>query len=170
MASPMDAVCLQGCYGKIKLLDFSVKFLLILSEIDIHNSSVTHPYHKTVGCFSVKFLPILSEIDICNSSVTYPYHKTLGCPCGIPNVLDSSTPINFFADMHGHAGMCPRTIWTGFTDDKDASRTVRTGFTDRFVVSTLFGKLRKDSFSWTRAYIRPLGFSWAHIHFAFWWG
>ena len=28
---------------------------------------------------------------------------------------------------------CPRTI--AFTDDKDASRTIRTGFTDRFVVS-----------------------------------
>ena len=37
--------------------------------------------------------------------------------------------------MHG----CLRTyswiIGTGFTDDKDASRTIRTGFTDRFVVS-----------------------------------
>ena len=27
------------------------------------------------------------------------------------------------------------TIVMGFTDDKDASRTIRTGFTDRFVVS-----------------------------------
>ena len=26
-------------------------------------------------------------------------------------------------------------IFTGFTDDKDASRTIKMGFTDRFVVS-----------------------------------
>ena len=35
-------------------------------------------------------------------------------------------------------------IGTGFTDDKDASRTIRTGFTDRFVVSNatrdIYGK------------------------------
>ena len=40
----------------------------------------------------------------------------------------------FFADMHRHSRMCPRTIGMGFTDDKDASKTIRTGFTDRFVV------------------------------------
>ena len=39
------------------------------------------------------------------------------------------------ADMHGYLGIDPRTIWMGFTDDKDTSRTVRTGFTDRIVVS-----------------------------------
>ena len=32
-------------------------------------------------------------------------------------------------------GTCPRTIGTGLMDDKDASRTIRMGFTDRFVVS-----------------------------------
>ena len=42
----------------------------------------------------------------------------------------------------------------GFTDDKDASRTVRTGFTDVIVVSTTLGNLRKDAFSCTEAYIR----------------
>ena len=31
--------------------------------------------------------------------------------------------------------MCPRAIGMGFTDNKDASRTISTGFTDRFVVS-----------------------------------
>ena len=35
----------------------------------------------------------------------------------------------------GYARTCPRTIGTGFTDDRDASRTIRTGFTKRFVVS-----------------------------------
>ena len=37
--------------------------------------------------------------------------------------------------MHGCLRICPRTIGAGFMDDKDASRTIRTGFTDRFVVS-----------------------------------
>ena len=37
--------------------------------------------------------------------------------------------------MQGHSRTCPRTIGTEFTDDKDASRTIRTGFTDRFVIS-----------------------------------
>ena len=40
-ASATDAVCLQGRYGKIKLLDFSVKFSWILSVIDKRNSSLT---------------------------------------------------------------------------------------------------------------------------------
>ena len=43
VASVMDAVCPQVRYGKIKLLDFSVKFLWILSLINIRNSSVTRP-------------------------------------------------------------------------------------------------------------------------------
>ena len=37
--------------------------------------------------------------------------------------------------MHGCLRTCPQTIGMGFTDDKDASRTIRTGFTDRFVLS-----------------------------------
>ena len=37
--------------------------------------------------------------------------------------------------MHGHSQTCPRAIGTGFMDNKDASRTISTGFTDRFVVS-----------------------------------
>ena len=43
MASATDAMRLQGCYGKIKPLDFSVNALRTLSVIDIRNSSVTHP-------------------------------------------------------------------------------------------------------------------------------
>ena len=43
--------------------------------------------------------------------------------------------LNFFTDMHGEAGMCSRTTEMGYTDNKDASRTTRTGFIDRFVVS-----------------------------------
>ena len=34
--------------------------------------------------------------------------------------------------MHRCLRICPRTIGTGF--DKDTSRTIRMGFTDRFVV------------------------------------
>ena len=37
--------------------------------------------------------------------------------------------------MHGYLQIYPQTIGTGLTDDKDASRTIRTGFTDRIVVS-----------------------------------
>ena len=42
VASDMDAMCLWGCHGKIKLLEFSVKALRILSVIDIRSSSVSH--------------------------------------------------------------------------------------------------------------------------------
>ena len=45
VASAMDAIGLQARYGKIKLLDFSVNGLQILSVIDIHNSSVYHSIH-----------------------------------------------------------------------------------------------------------------------------
>ena len=38
VASTTDAMCPQGCYGKIKLLDFSVKAFLTLSVIDICNA------------------------------------------------------------------------------------------------------------------------------------
>ena len=41
----------------------------------------------------------------------------------------------FFADMHGHSQTCPRTIGSGSMDDKDAPRTIRTRFKDRFVFS-----------------------------------
>ena len=37
--------------------------------------------------------------------------------------------------MHGSLQTCPRTIGTGFMDDKDASRTITMGFINRFVVS-----------------------------------
>ena len=37
--------------------------------------------------------------------------------------------------MHGYLRIEPQTIGAGFTDDKDTSRTIRTGFTDRIVVS-----------------------------------
>ena len=43
VAFAMDAMCPWGRHGKIKLLDFSVKALRILSVIDIHSSSVSHP-------------------------------------------------------------------------------------------------------------------------------
>ena len=42
---------------------------------------------------------------------------------------------NLSVDMHGYLQIYPWTIGTGFTDDKDASRTIRTGFTDRIAVS-----------------------------------
>ena len=58
---------------------------------------------------------------------------------------------NLYADMHRCLQMCPRTIGTGFTDNKDASRTIRTAFTDRFVVSHCTGEFQKDAFSWTKA-------------------
>ena len=38
-------------------------------------------------------------------------------------------------DMHGYSRRCILTTEMGFIDDKDASRTIRTGFMDRFVVS-----------------------------------
>ena len=49
---------------------------------------------------------------------------------------------------------------TGFTDEKDSSRTIRTGFTDRNVVSHDTQELQKDALSCTKAYIRDtwLGF------------
>ena len=37
-------------------------------------------------------------------------------------------------DMHRCLRTCPRIIGTGFSGE-DTSRTIRTGFTDRFVVS-----------------------------------
>ena len=37
--------------------------------------------------------------------------------------------------MHGYLRIYFRTIGTGFTDEKDASRIIRMGFTDRNVVS-----------------------------------
>ena len=43
VASTTDAMCPLGCHGKIKLLDFSIKALRILSVIDICGSSVSHP-------------------------------------------------------------------------------------------------------------------------------
>ena len=136
MTSSTDAVCLQGCYREIELLDFSVNALRTLSVIDICNSSVTR----------LELIPY-----------THP-----GCPCGIPNILDSSAPMkareNFHRDPRrlsgclrmlidipvnptdqsewswkkvmemkfscGYAQTCPRTIGTRFTDDKDASRAI----------------------------------------------
>ena len=52
------------------------------------------------------------------------------------------------------------------TYDKDASRTIRMWFTDRFVVSHAAWKLRRDTFSWTGRYIRLLG--WAFWSDTFW--
>ena len=37
--------------------------------------------------------------------------------------------------MHRCLQICPRTIGTGFTDEKDAPWIIRMGFTDRFLVS-----------------------------------
>ena len=37
--------------------------------------------------------------------------------------------------MHKYLRMYPRTIGTGFMDNKDASRTIRMGFMEKFVVS-----------------------------------
>ena len=43
--------------------------------------------------------------------------------------------MKFVCDMHGYSQIFPRTIGTGFMDDKDTSRTIRTGFTDRILLS-----------------------------------
>ena len=48
--------------------------------------------------------------------------------------------------MHGESQSSPRTIGMGFTDDKDASRTIRTGFTDRFVISHNTGEVTERLF------------------------
>ena len=48
--------------------------------------------------------------------------------------------------MHRHSHTCPRTIGTGFTDDKDTSKTIRTGFTDRFVVFHATREVMERSF------------------------
>ena len=37
--------------------------------------------------------------------------------------------------MHGYLQIYSRTIGTGFTDEKDTSRTIRAGLRDRIVVS-----------------------------------
>ena len=42
--------------------------------------------------------------------------------------------------------MCPRTIATGFMDDKDVSITIRMGFMDRFVVSHALREVTERSF------------------------
>ena len=42
---------------------------------------------------------------------------------------------NLSADIYGYWRRCIRTIGTSFTDDKDASRTIRMGFKDTFSVS-----------------------------------
>ena len=42
--------------------------------------------------------------------------------------------------------MCPRTIGTGFTDDKDTARTIRMRFMDRFVISNAFREVTERSF------------------------
>ena len=42
VASDTDAMCPCGRHGKIKLLEFSVKALQIISVIDIPSSSVSH--------------------------------------------------------------------------------------------------------------------------------
>ena len=36
--------------------------------------------------------------------------------------------------MHGDSWISSQTIWTVFTDAKEASSTIRTGFTDRCVL------------------------------------
>ena len=48
--------------------------------------------------------------------------------------------------MHGHLRTWPRTIGAGFTYDKDASRTIRTGFMDRFVVFQATPKITERRF------------------------
>ena len=50
-------------------------------------------------------------------------------------VLEEGHGNEIFLRIYIHSLMCPRTIGTGFMDDKDASRTIRMGFTDRYVVS-----------------------------------
>ena len=63
--------------------------------------------------------------------------------------------------------MHPRKIGTGFTDDKDASRTIRMGFTDRFVVSHALRGVMERLFLTDESIYKPLGLAFAHIHFAF---
>ena len=58
----------------------------------------------------------------------------------------------------GHSWTCSRTIRTGFTDDKDASRTMRMRFTVDFWFPPPLGKLPNDAFIWTKAYIRGTWF------------
>ena len=51
-----------------------------------------------------------------------------------------------FTDIHGYSRRCIRTIGMGFMDDKDVSRTIRTGFTDTFLVSHNTRELTETSF------------------------
>ena len=86
VASATDAMCPWRCHGKIKLLDFSIKALRILSVIDIRSSSVSHPY-------------FIHECPYC--PCTHP-----GCPCGIPYILDASAAkvsIKTLSDLTGSA-------------------------------------------------------------------
>ena len=53
---------------------------------------------------------------------------------------------NYSADMHGYLQIYSRTIGMGFSDEKDASRTIRTGFMDRIVVSHDTRELTEKSF------------------------
>ena len=56
---------------------------------------------------------------------------------------------------------------TGYTDDKDASRMIRTGFTDRFVVSHGTQEfMERRSLMDERLYIGALCLALAHTHFS----
>ena len=51
-------------------------------------------------------------------------------------------------------------------DDKDTSRTIRTGFTDRFVVSHAIWEVTERPVLTDEGQKRALGLAFAHIHFA----
>ena len=82
--------------GEIKLLDFSVQALQILSVIDICSSSVSHP-------------KLICECPYC--PYTHP-----GCPCGIPYILDASAAQNIHKRIAGPNRICYGLTRTGLAD------------------------------------------------------
>ena len=69
--------------------------------------------------------------------------------------------------MHRYLWIYSRTIGTGFTDEKDTSRTIRKEFTARIVVSHDTQELTERRYTKKEAYIKGtwLGFcSYLHWH------
>ena len=70
------------------------------------------------------------------------------------------------ADIHGYTRRCIRTIVTGFTDDKDASRTILGwGLRIHFQFHTTLRNLGNGALSCTKAYIRDTWLGFFFIHF-----
>ena len=146
LMSITNVTCPLGRHRKIKLLEFSVKGLRMPGVINIRITSVCNP-QSVCNVLTASVHVLESSVRIKTWKMYTDIHG--GC----------SEAVRMLPEVYGHyrkpqrsIGMvlgeghgyeicpqiirrCIRTMGMGIMDGKDVSRTIRTGFTDTFVVS-----------------------------------